>query len=169
MARQEGEFLAGEDLDDLYLLIDGGYLDDDADFNIEMDAALFEVSDVTQVVTFKCSQCEKIYKSRRGLTRHENTTHHDHVVEKNEELNFNLAAERDVTSFKKLSLLQLSATVKKSASIVAADMCLPESPRKVFESLTFSFEESNKLWDKVRPVSDGFKGNAEKCYAEFYG
>ena len=39
----------------------------------------------------------------------------------------------------------------------------------MFESLTFSFEENNKLWDKVRPVSDGFKGNAETFYAEFYG
>ena len=110
MAQQEGKFLAGDDLDDLYLLIDGGYLDDNADFNIEMDAAVFVVSDATHNVTFKCSQCEKICKSRRGLTRHKNTKHHDHVVE---ELDFNLAAERDVTSFKKLSLHQLSATVRK--------------------------------------------------------
>ena len=33
MAHKDGgDFLAGEELDDLYLLLDGGYLDDDADF-----------------------------------------------------------------------------------------------------------------------------------------
>ena len=71
MAQQAGDFLAGEDLDDLYYLLDGGYLDDDMEFNVEIDAVVSEVTVVDEsVAVFKCNQCEKVCKSKRGLTRH---------------------------------------------------------------------------------------------------
>ena len=34
----------GEELDDLFLLLDHGYLEDDVDFNVEIDAVVTEVS-----------------------------------------------------------------------------------------------------------------------------
>ena len=40
-----GDFLAREELDDLYFLLDGGFLDDDAKFNVEIDAVVSEVAD----------------------------------------------------------------------------------------------------------------------------
>ena len=51
--KDDGDFLAGEELDDLYLLLDGGYLDDDADFNVEVDAAVSEVASDQGHSTYK--------------------------------------------------------------------------------------------------------------------
>ena len=39
----------------------------------------------------------------------------------------------------------------------------------MFKSFSFSLEETNILWEKIRHIIDGFKGNAEKFYGEFYG
>ena len=36
-------FLVGEELDDLYFVLDGAFLGDDADFNSEMDFLVSEV------------------------------------------------------------------------------------------------------------------------------
>ena len=69
MAHKDGgDFLAGEELDDLHLLLDGGYLDDDADFNVEVDTAVSEVASDQGHSTYKCDQCDKICKSKRGHT-----------------------------------------------------------------------------------------------------
>ena len=55
MAQKDGDFLAGEELVDLFFLLDSGYLEDDGDFNVEMDIAVSEVSAV-------CAQCENVCK-----------------------------------------------------------------------------------------------------------
>ena len=67
MSQKDG----GEELDDLFLLLDHGYLEDDVDFNVEIDAVVTEVSVVgVSNESFKCEQCEIVCKSKRGLTRH---------------------------------------------------------------------------------------------------
>jgi hypothetical protein len=68
-----------------------------------------------------------------------------------------------------LPLAKLSGIVKKCAGIVATDMCLPEATRKVFENFTFSLQETNVLWEKLRPLVYEFNGDAEKFYSRFYG
>ena len=68
MAHEDGHFLSGEELDDLYFLLGGGL--DDADFNVEVDAAVSEVATDQGHSTYKCDQWDKICKSKRGLTRH---------------------------------------------------------------------------------------------------
>ena len=56
MSQKDG----GEELDDLFLLLDHGYLEDDVDFNVEIDAVVTEVSVVVvSNESFKCEQCEK--------------------------------------------------------------------------------------------------------------
>ena len=77
--------------------------------------------------------------------------------------------EKDLSSLKKLSLAKLSSILKHSASIVTADLCLPEATRAVFQKNSISLSELNILWEKLRPIVDGFNGNAEKFYAKFYG
>lgn len=160
MSQQKDDFLAGEDLDDLYFLLDGGHLDDDDGFNVEINAAVSEVADAEVFQTFKCNQCEKVCKSKRGLTRHINTKHKKTTLD-------NEAS--DLDSLQKLPFSKLSIIVENCAAIVAGDMCLPEATRKVFENFNFSLEETNMLWEKMKPLIDGFNGNAENFYAEFYG
>ena len=172
MAQQAGDFLAGEDLDDLYYLLDGGYLDDDMEFNVEIDAVVSEVTVVDEsVAVFKCNQCEKVCKSKRGLTRHTNTKHVRNTSALNDPdaSDFNWLTEKDVTSLKKLSPANLTGILKSCVSIVSADMCLPESTRICFDKVTFSLQEANIIWENLRPLIDSFNGSPEKFYAEFYG
>ena len=44
MAESAGEFFTGDDLDDLFMLIDGGYLDGDVALNEQVDAIAAEVA-----------------------------------------------------------------------------------------------------------------------------
>ena len=69
-ARQEK--LAGKDLDDLYDLLDNGFLDEDVDF--EKDLAALVISE-SQEANFCCDECSKVCKTQRGLTRHKNIKH----------------------------------------------------------------------------------------------
>ena len=45
MAALEADFLAGEELGELFVLLDGGFLDEDVDFNAEIDSMVKEVAD----------------------------------------------------------------------------------------------------------------------------
>ena len=122
-------FLAGEELDDLYLLLDGGYLEDDADFNVEIDDVVSEVSVVgVSNESFKCDQCEKVCKSKRGLARHIKVKH---VVVDNTSGSscFNWMSGKDVTSLKKLPIAKLNFILKTCADIASKDISLPSSTR----------------------------------------
>ena len=72
MEHAGSDFLAREDLDDMYFLL-GGYPDDDTNFNMELDTVVSEVAADEVYSTFKCDKCDNICKSKRGLGRHVNT------------------------------------------------------------------------------------------------
>ena len=44
MAHLEGDFLVNEDLDDFYFLLNGRYLHDDVDSNVELDSVVSGVA-----------------------------------------------------------------------------------------------------------------------------
>ena len=69
-ARQEK--LAGKDLNDLYDLLDNGFLDEDVDF--EKDLAALVIAE-SHEANFCCDERSKVCKTQRGLTRHKNTKH----------------------------------------------------------------------------------------------
>ena len=169
MAQKDGDFLAGEELDDLYFLLDGGFLDDDADFNVEIDAVVSEVAVYPSDSTYRCDKCDKVCKSKRGLSRHTNTKHAAEPTSLNEPTDMNWMSEKDAVSLKKFPVSKLISILRNCVSIVAADMCLPEATRKVFQNVTISLQEANILWEKLRQITDEFNGNAEKFYAAFYG
>ena len=64
--------VAGKDLDDLYDLLDNGFLDEDVDF--EKDLAALVIAE-SQEANFCCDECSKVCKTQRGLTRHKNIKH----------------------------------------------------------------------------------------------
>ena len=101
MAQKDGDFLAGEELDDLYFLLDGGFLDDGADFNVEIDAVVSEVAVDPSDSTYRCDKCDKVCKSKRGLSRHTNTKHAAEPTSLNEPTDMNWMSEKDAVSLKK--------------------------------------------------------------------
>ena len=72
MAAQQEEFIAGKDLDDLYALLDNGFLNEDVDF--EKDLAALVIAE-SHEANFCCDECSKVCKTQQGLTRHKNTQH----------------------------------------------------------------------------------------------
>ena len=163
MSQKDG----GEELDDLFLLLDHGYLED-VDFNVEIDAVVIEVSVIgVSNERFKCDQCEKVCKSKRGLTRHIKVKHVVVVDNTSGSSAFNWMSEKDVT-WKKLPIAKLNFILKTSADIASKDMCLPSSTRAFFQKFSMSPEELQILWEEMRPLIHAYSSDAEKFYAEFY-
>jgi len=80
-AGSSSEVVFEEDLDEILQLLD-------EDFFINDDIASTYLEDVAveaeaEKTTFKCSQCDKICKSKQGLSRHTNSKHNNNnpVVE----------------------------------------------------------------------------------------
>ena len=166
MAQQDGDFLAGEELDELYFLLDNGALDDDVDFNAELNALVNEVTADPNDSMFRCNQCEKICKSQQGLTRHKNAKH---PAEPNKAKQSSSISDKDEASLRKFPIARLVSILKECARIVVSDECLPEETRKLFSDFTISFQEANELWEKLRPVIDSSCNDLEKFYSKFYG
>lgn len=167
MAAQPVEdFIVGEDLDDLFALIDGGFLDDDITFNVELDAVVTEVSnDGEDTVMFRCKQCDKVCKSQRGLTRHCNSKHAS-VTLQDSATSSSLSKEEEI--MKKLHPLALKVIVKNCANLCLNDLCLPEATRCVFSTFSFTNDDAVELWNNFKDIIEKYHG-AEKFYTTFYG
>ena len=72
-------------------------------------------------------------------------------------------SEKDVLSWRKLSVSKWIFILQNCVGIITPDMCLPETKQMVFEHFTISLQEAN------RSIIDEFNGNAEKLYVQFYG
>ena len=75
MAAESRVYLSGGSLEELYELLEGGFLDDDVDFNKELNAVTSteEIDDKKKVI--KCTICGKECVSLRGLKRHTTLKH----------------------------------------------------------------------------------------------
>jgi len=169
-----GDFFTGDDLDDLFSLIDGGFLDDNDEFNSAISNMVNEVStDEGNNTGFKCSQCEKVCKSQRGLTRHVNVKH---TVAGTTPITSTPSTSNTTkptalqSSLNKLHPTQLMCMVSKCAENIYQDMCFPLSLRLKFSTEHFSFtqDDAESLWYVIRPVVDSCNGDAEKFYSKFY-
>ena len=55
------DFLIGDDLDDLFMLIDGGILDGDWVFNQQIESIATEIaSNEENHAGFQCNECDKV-------------------------------------------------------------------------------------------------------------
>ena len=78
MAANAQESLPVDELEDIVCLIREGLLEDDDQLNEQIQEIVREVDlDETNHAGFKCSDCGKMCKSRRGLTRHSRSKHGD--------------------------------------------------------------------------------------------
>ena len=64
MAHSKGDFFAGEELDDLFFLLDAGFLDGDADLNMEVDAIVSEVAADSSHPLFNVTNATKLANLR---------------------------------------------------------------------------------------------------------
>ena len=68
-------YLSRENLEELHELLDGGFLNDDEDFNRELKSATTAKENVEGKKVYVCEICAKECVSSRGLKRHETLKH----------------------------------------------------------------------------------------------
>ena len=68
-------YLSGKNLEELHELLEGGFLDDDEDFNRELESATIAEENVEGKKVYVCEICGKECVSSRGLNRHETLKH----------------------------------------------------------------------------------------------
>ena len=159
-ARQEK--LAGKDLDDLYDLLDNGFLDEDVDF--EKDLAALVIAE-SQEANFCCDECSKVCKTQRGLTRHKNIKH------TSSRSCSGVPVSSETIIEKKLHADVLLRIINECAESCFNDLCLPQESRDFFSKKNFVFtsEDSLQLLQKLKYIVEDFSGDAEKFYSGFYG
>ena len=173
MAESTGDFFTGDDLDDLFMLIDGGYLDGDVALNEQIDAIAAEVaSNENDITGFPCIHCEKVCKTQRGLSRYTNVKHANvlsTLSNETEKLSINPLTPLE-DSMKKPHPVKLRVMVKMCAENIATALCFPVSTRTKFSTDNFSFlhDDAEASWYKLRGLIDSFDGDAEKFYSYFY-
>jgi hypothetical protein len=166
MATNTEQFLTGDDLDDLFMLIDGGFLTDDEDLDRQVNSITTEISLDSNIATYSCSKCNKVCKSQRGLRRHINVRH---TTPPDHSSSIQPLTPEEISA-KKLHPLKLKTIVSLSAEKLAVDLCLPVQLRSKFSNDNFSFsvEEAQKLWHTLRSTIDKYSGDAEKFYSQFF-
>ena len=162
MAARQEEFIAGKDLDDLYALLDNGFLDEDVDF--EKDLAALVIAE-SHEANFCCDECSKVCKTQRGLTRHKNTKH------SSSRSSSGVPVSSETIIEKKLQADVLLRIVNECAESCFNDLCLPQESRDIFSKKNFVFtsEDSLQLLQKLKYIVEDFSGDGEKFYSGFYG
>ena len=149
MAALEADFLVGEELEELFMLLDGGFLDEDVDFNAEIDSMVKEVADSEENTSgFKCDLC----KSERGLARgHQKCKH-----EKKSELKVSKQTdEHEEMLWKKLHPMKFNSMVNNCAIIISNDACLvDENIRKKFHDFHLSSNDFKSISNDIDPKID---------------
>ena len=155
------DFIVGDDLDDLFFLLENGFLDEDTEFNSHVDQIISKESKTDAVaILFSCEKCKNTYKTERGLMRHKNKKHSTP----------NPGESEDDSIQKKLSSSLLKDIVINSAEKLHNDECFPQDKRSLFckEKFSFSDEEASVLWGHLKDLIENFEGDAEEYYTNVY-
>ena len=159
------DFVCSSDLDEIFDLIDGGFLEEDDQFNQEIERFVAELPSDDQVsVGFVCDKCEKVCKSRQGLSRHVNAKHTIPST-----LQQSSTQTEDDILMNKLHPLKLRVIVTQCAAKVGSDLCLSQQMRENYTGFDSTATQEVELWNKLRVVISKFKGDGEKFFSMFFG
>ena len=98
---------------------------------------------------YPCNDCNKHYKTKGGLRRHQKSKHQP--------------SQKNI-----IDHLQLKGIIEKAAVKLSDDFCFDESVRKAFSLFKIS-TESSVIWNQSKDIFEKFSGNAEKFFTSFYG
>ena len=120
----------------------------------EIDDAISEISGEK---AFPCDSCEKICKSKGGLTRHINAKHKNKTAHGNKNVDSSAA---------KLTKEELSSIVEKIKAKITEDGFWDDEMTSNMASIT----SNDSLYDHIYPVYERFcsKRNQDKFLMEFY-
>ena len=130
MAAESSIYLSGDSLEEIYELLQLGFLDDHVDLNKELDAVTSTEEIDGKKKVFKCTMCGKECVSSRGLKRHTTLKHVQEEVTPKEQKKVLIAID------------EFMNIVKKCADSCNEDLCLPEDTRKMFSSFDFTPDDA---------------------------
>ena len=130
MAAESSIYLSGDSLEEIYELLQVGFLDDHVDLNKELDAVTSTEEIDGKKKVFKCTMCGKECVSSRGLKRHTTLKHVQEEVTPKEQKKVLIAID------------EFMNIVKKCADSCNEDLCLPEDTRKMFSSFDFTPDDA---------------------------
>ena len=130
MAAESSIYLSGNSLEEIYELLQVGFLDDHVDLNKELDAVTSTEEIDGKKKVFKCTMCGKECVSSRGLKRHTTLKHVQEEVTPKEQKKVLIAID------------EFMNIVKKCADSCNEDLCLPEDTRKMFSSFDFTPDDA---------------------------
>ena len=78
MASKSEDLLAGDDTEGILAVIDNDILAEPNDLETEFAATVSKIEEINSESCFLCQNCRKIYKTKRGLNRHQSAEHGDY-------------------------------------------------------------------------------------------
>ena len=161
MAAKSRVYVSGENLEELHELLEGGFSDDDEDFNRKLESATTVEENVEGKKVFVFEICAKECVFSRGLKRHETLKHTREGTSKTEEKPKKLFHQL----YRSVSLKKLEKNVP--SYVMEIHVCL--TTRNMFGSFEFDRQDAVDLWEILEPAITKFHGDAEKFYCSFHG
>ena len=143
-------------------MLAGGFLDDDEDFNGELESGTTAEENAEEKKVYVCEICGKECVSSRGLKRHETLKHTRAGTSKTEE-----KTKKTVSTL--LQISQFEEIVKECTKLCHRDSCLPDNIRNMVDSFEVDWQDAVDLWEVLEPVITKFHGDPENFYCYFYG
>lgn len=144
-----------ENLDEILDFLDEDFFSTDDTCSSHLEDIVQEVE--TEIKSFKCDFCDKVCKSKQGLSRHVNAKHKE---EKGESMLNKAEKKLHPGTFWKFS--------KDCAAKLAKDDCYSDETKEAFVGFSFTLDEAIISYKHIEKVVAEFTGNAEKFYPRFY-
>ena len=169
MAAQE-DFIYGDDLDALLAAIDADVLENDTDFDLDMNSIVEEIPEDSVKSMFSCSLCPKVCISKGGLSRHTNAKHKDINTDINQPNQPKKSSKDKKEAEEVMHPLYFKKYLEECIVKLANDECYPaEEVMHEFKIFRIgSLDDVIYTYNIVRDVIQSFNGDAEKFYPLFY-
>ena len=116
---------------------------------------------MTNLGTYMCTTCQKVYKTETGLSRHISLKHSS-----------SLSSSEKKKYYQKLERSKFDEIFKESVDSLAKDECYPEYIRDQFKTLVMdNLQPNNDLYEDVVVIYQKLNKNSdpEKFFSAFYG
>ena len=152
-----------QDFDDILDVCDDDFFANDEEIAACLNQVASNVETEVLVAGFKCSECEKVCKSKQGLSRHTNAIHI-----KNKETATSKSTATEIDPESRLHPGIYKKYVRLTAEKLSKDGCYSDATRKFFQDFSWTHEEAVVSYGEIRDIIKKFKGNGEKFYPEFF-
>ena len=161
MATSGEDYLMGDDLDAILDLIEEDIPEENEEFLSEVNAVIDELSEPPPPNGFPCVFCDKVCKSKRGLSRHQNIKHPEENID-------NPNVKKKKTAEVILNPVMFQSMINSCAAKLYGDECYSAKIRQEFHDYVVTLDDAKETLEYFRHVIIEFKGNAETFYPKFY-